>query len=200
MSLIRTDWNVVAELEQGHFATGKWHLDWLGAVPGETGRSDLLVATVPDVGRWLDELLDRWRVGWSVFDDFRYIRPVDAKLEFDTDSEFIDRAGGLALELAPRLSGCFCSIHVESRGYHEDETIERVETEIRSALEDQLGETYWSQTDGAGDDHVLIDLEIVDGTAGIAAWTSEEREKYPFLGLGVDPAQRPSRPGRSMRV
>jgi len=184
MSLIRTNWNVVAELNSGRFATGKWHLDRLGAVPGETSDPELLVATVADVDQWLDRLLDKWRVGWSIFEDFRYIRPVQDKIAFESEGELYDRAGGLVLDFAPRISGSQYALDIDARGLEDDEAEARIDRILRNILNDQLEAEHCDTIEELGVSDVVIDLEVVDGTAGVAVWTAEQRDQFPFLGFG----------------
>lgn len=200
MSLVRTNWNVVARLEPGCFATGKWHLDRVGGLPGETDDPELLVATVPDVDRWLARLLDKWRVGWSMFDDFRYIRPVRKKVAFDSEAEFYDRAGALALDFASRIAGKRVAIHAEARGFERTDPGGRICRILRRVLTDRLDVTCEQEIGALGGGDVVIDLEIVGGTAGIAVWSTEERERFPFLGLTDGSRRSGPQPTRPVRM
>ena len=183
MSLIRKDWNVVAELNAGHFETGKWHLDRLGGIPGETGHEQVLVAKVPNVDAWLDRLHEKWTVGWAIFDDFSYIRPVRYKFTFRTEGELKERAIDLAGEFAPKLAGRHFSIHIEPRGLDQPEIAARVRSELCERLTERVECSYRDAADRPNIEDAVIDVEVVEQTVGLAVWTRQELEAHPFLGL-----------------
>jgi hypothetical protein len=179
---MRSEWNVIAEPREGCFEQAKWHMYYLGTT-AEAGHGNLLIASVPDIDEMLEFLVDRSDCDMAMFQCFECIRPMHWEFDFETSEEFLDRASEMIGRLAPKLAGKRFCIRLNTRGRPLPEDEGFVENALYNSLLDRLQDSRDPGQIGRGSCDVLIDVETVGNSAGIAMWTRSELERYPFLGF-----------------
>lgn len=183
MSLTHKTWNVVATVNPSHFDPGKFDLSEFGTV-GETDIHRLLVVEVPDVDELLEKLEAKLHEPHSnFFAAVPVVRPVRRQFVFEETNDFWPKLERAARELSPALEGRVFRVCVSSFGADRALTAETVRSPLRDRLLAHLADT---ETRAASDDEspeVVLDLEVVEDTAGLAAWTRRELARYPFLRL-----------------
>ncbi len=183
MKLIRRDWNVVARARQGRFEQAKWHLGYFGTV-GETQIDDLLVVTVPDVDEILAHMADNDECDGAMFEHFEWIRPVHRKFRFGNDEQFFGKATRAIAKLAPRVADSRFCIRTTAHGTalgRDVWELDGLEDALYNAVLRGLHQRSEHATISRTDCDLLVDVEIVHRTAGLACWSRAQLQAYPFL-------------------
>jgi tRNA(Ser,Leu) C12 N-acetylase TAN1 len=111
------------------------------------------------------------------------VAPVTYKFGFASAAEFEAQAKAGILEFVPRLQGRRFHVRVHRHGPQATQSASATERLLGSILCDSLREA------GAGG-HVdfenpdaILDVETIGNEAGMALWTREDLDRYPFLKL-----------------
>lgn len=175
-------WNVVVTLEGRGFSDAVELLSYYGRV-ATTDFYNVVLLEVDD----LLELLERLRLdakGIAEVDDhLSRVLPVQRTFRFGTREELEERAKAVLSEWIPRLSGKSFYVRMHRRGKRRALSSQEIEQSLAGFVLDALDERDDPGEVDFGDPDLVVDLETVGGEAGLALWTREEIERYPFLRL-----------------
>lgn len=179
------DWNVVVTAQPRSFNRAIHALAHYADV-SKTGLYNVLVLSVPDVYRFLDDV--RERAGDDrLFDAVSHIFPVTRTFSFGDRAQFEDSARAIATEWAPGLAGKSFHVRMHRRG---------LEGQLHSMEEEQaLGVLVLEALQRAGtpgrvawdDPDAILSIETVRDRAGMALWTRADFQRYPFLLASIEP-------------
>ena len=105
--------------------------------------------------------------------------PAQEVFDFGTAEYFEARARAIALTWVPALSGKSFHVRLHRRGFKGVLSTPREERFIDEALLTALqdaGRISFTDPDA------VIQIETIDGRAGMSLWTRDEMHRYPFLG------------------
>ena len=182
MPLVLRDWNVVATVDPERFGPAKFDLMQLGRV-GETNFPGVVVMRVPGIDEFLGQLEHHLTGTSNFFEAVRTVRPVYRHFTFETPESFRSRIVEMVLQAAPSLQGRSFDARVTLRGVTEELDAESMRRDLREAICERLedeGERAVVETERAD---VVLDVESVERSGGLALWSRAEIERYPFLGF-----------------
>lgn len=180
MSLQLTDWNAVAQVDEAHFGPAKFNLLKMGTV-GETDWRDTLVLRVDDLDALLDRLERRFQADTGLFEVIRYVRPIHRHFQFDTPADFKSSVLDAALGFRSRLIGRHFDIRTSLRGSTEEFDPEEFRLRLGDVLQETLQGATTRPTPSDRLPEMLLDLETVGQTGGLACWSRPQLKRYPFL-------------------
>ena len=178
-----SDWNAVASTGEGAYTQARALLKALGKV-GDTRYHNVLVLRVGDVRAALEALRGRAEADPEVRRLVPHFVPLSVTFGFMSPGEFASRAGDAVLALVPQLAGKRFYVRMHRRGFkgrlvpHEQER--RLGDVILAAL---AGSPVAAQVGFDDPDAVLV-VETGGQRAGLAVWTRQDLERYPFLHVG----------------
>jgi tRNA(Ser,Leu) C12 N-acetylase TAN1 len=172
------DWNVVVTVSEQGFREAVRMLRKWGRVR-RTPYYNVLGMTVDDPAAFLTEFATAVAASPGIRNFISHVMPAQEAFAFDTAEEFETRARAIALAWAPRLSGKRFHVRLHRRGFKSVLSTPREERFLDEALLSALPDTC--RIDFARPDAVL-QIETIDGRAGMSLWSRDEIERYPFLG------------------
>lgn len=140
---------------------------------------NVLGMKVADPGAFLADFAASVAVQPGLLNLVSHVVPAQRTFDFATGEEFEDRARGVALGWAPRLGGKRFHVRLHRRGFKGALSTPKEERFLDEALLAALPEP--GRIDFADPDAVL-QIETIDGRAGMSLWTRDELRRYPFLG------------------
>jgi tRNA(Ser,Leu) C12 N-acetylase TAN1 len=175
-----SDWNVVASTAEGTYKNARAILKKLGMVAA-TPYHNVLVMWVTDVHEALEALRRLGETDPKIFQCVRHFVPVSAAFSFMSPEQFETRAQEAVRAFLPQLAGRSFHVRMHRRGFkgrlaqHEEER--------------RLGETILTALSASGstarvafeDPDAVVIIETVGQRAGLALWTREQLDRYPFL-------------------
>jgi len=176
-------WNVVATTYPGSYPEAKRLLRRYGEV-STTEYFNVLLLTVPDVGEFLQELEDHTSRDMTLLNAASKIIPAQESFDFQSPQEFEDKACKALDELIPRLKGCSFYVRMHRRGFKGRLVSPEEERFLDGYILSRLEEARSSGRVTFDDPDAIVTVETVGQRAGLACWSREERQRYPFLNLG----------------
>jgi hypothetical protein len=173
-------WNVVATTKPGEFNRARALLQRFGPVRG-TDYYNLLVLSVPDVRSFLEDYAARFRADPRLGTCVTRIAPAFVAFDFGSAEEFQTKAREAAIAaFAPALLGKSFHVRMHRRGLRQTAS---------SQTEKRLGHDLLQELERRGapgtvtfeDPDALLDIETVDGRAGMSLWTRDDLERFPFI-------------------
>jgi tRNA(Ser,Leu) C12 N-acetylase TAN1 len=175
-----SEWNVVASTGEGMYKKARAVLTKLGKV-GDTPYHNVLVMWVADVHEALEALRSLGENDPKVREWVRHFVPVSTAFWFMSPEQFEAKATEALNAFLPQLTGKSFYVRMHRRGFkgrlaqHEEERM--------------LGEVILGALAARGavahvafeDPDAVVVIETVGQRAGLALWTREELERYPFL-------------------
>lgn len=177
------DWNVVVTLPENTFREACHLLARWGRV-ARTRHFNVLAMTVRDPSKFLNEFEAELRQTPGLLNFVSHVIPAQATFDFDTAHEFETRARDVVCGWATRLAGKGFHVRLHRRGLkgtlstHDEERF--------------LGEAIVAALAAAGtpgrivfdDPDAVIQIETIDGRAGMSLWARDELQRCRFLGPG----------------
>lgn len=177
------DWNVVVTLPEDTFHEARHLLARWGRVR-RTRHFNVLAMTVLDPSKFLAEFEAELRQTPGLLNFVSHVIPVQATFDFDTAEEFEAHARGVVRGWTARLAGKSFHVRLHRRGFkgalstHDEERL--------------LGESIIAALAEAGtpgrivfdDPDAVLQIETIDGRAGMSLWTRDELQRCRFLGAG----------------
>ena len=177
------DWNVVVTARERGFVMTCEVLGELGRIE-RTAYYNVLVMRVDDRERFLSDLRAMVshdpRLGTFAF---ARVVPLARLFDFATPEAFETRAREAALGWLPQLAGRRFHVRMHRRGFKGALPSQEEERFLDRALLEALANRDTPGAIDFDDPDAILDVETVDGRAGLALWTREELERYPFLRL-----------------
>jgi hypothetical protein len=190
-----TDWNVIVTVRRNLRAVMS-RLRPYGVVE-RTGLDNVLVLRVPRIRQFLDQLED---ASPRLLDGLSHVIPATHVMRF-TDADTLERdARAIVLGWALELAGKRVHLRVRSR-VNPRELARRIGEALTTELERRGSRCELVTLDA----DATITLDTIDDTAGMARWTREDLDRYPFLRASLQrplhtraPLALPSAPSRGL--
>jgi tRNA(Ser,Leu) C12 N-acetylase TAN1 len=144
---------------------------------------NVLLLTVPDVGEFLQELQDYTSKDMTLLNAASRIIPAQQSFDFQSPEEFEDKACKALEELIPRLKGCSFYVRMHRRGFKGRLVSPEEERFLDGYILSRLEEAHSPGRVTFDDPDAIVTVETVGQRAGLACWSREERQRYPFLNL-----------------
>ncbi len=144
---------------------------------------NVLLLTVPDVGEFLQELEDYTSKDMTLLNAASRIIPAQQSFAFQSPEEFEDKACKALEELIPRLKGCSFYVRMHRRGFKGQLVSPEEERFLDGYILSRLEEAHSPGRVTFDDPDAIVTVETVGQRAGLACWSREERQRYPFLNL-----------------
>jgi tRNA(Ser,Leu) C12 N-acetylase TAN1 len=177
------DWNVVVTVRHD-FDRAIGLLRKLGMVT-RTGLYNVLVMRVPDVRALLDRISEL-SADEHFFDAISHVVPVTHKLSFATADDFARKAQDVVLAWCPQLAGKSLHVRMRRRGHKGELHSVELEQRIGRALFDELARRGTPARFDLHDPDAVIAIETVRDEAGLALWTRDDLQRYPFLRAAIE--------------
>jgi tRNA(Ser,Leu) C12 N-acetylase TAN1 len=174
------DWNVIVSVEPRRFRMAREVLRDLGRV-SRTPFYNILALTVADIPALLATLAEWRSLNPQVLSCVSRIAPATETFTFASREEFEAKAGKSVLTFAPRLAHKGFHVRIRRRGHKELISSHDQERLLDDAL---LAALLAAGTPGRiafEDPDAVVAVDTVGDWAGMALWTREDLERYPFL-------------------
>jgi tRNA(Ser,Leu) C12 N-acetylase TAN1 len=172
------DWNVVVTLPEQTFREASRLLGRWGAVK-RTSYYNVLGMKVEDPNHFLVDFSTAVDETPGILNFVSHVVPAQQTFEFRTAEEFEARARDIALSWAPKLARKSFHVRLHRRGFKGILSTPKEERFLDEALLAALG-TFGRI--GFEDPDAVIQIETIDGRAGMSLWTRDELRHCPFLG------------------
>jgi hypothetical protein len=175
-------WNAVVTLhpEEQALRRARGFLRQLGDVE-KTSYHNVLVMRVENARGFLRDLAVMCAAQPGILNDISRAVPLTDVFDFATPEEFEAKARGVVLSWIPALRRAFFHVRMHRRGFGGVMPSPKEERFLDEAILTAL------QADAApgkvrfDDPDFVIDVETIDGRAGMALWSREDLKAYPFL-------------------
>lgn len=172
------DWNVVVTLAEQSFREAVRLLGRWGKVR-RTAYYNVLGMKVGNPDTFLVDFASAVAASPGFLNFISHVVPSRQTFNFGTAEEFEARARAIALSWAPSLSGKSFHVRLHRRGFKGILSTPREERFLDEAL---LAVNRGASRIDFTDPDAVIQIETIDGRAGMSLWTRDERRRYPFLG------------------
>lgn len=178
------EWNVVVTTRGEGFEQAEAELGDLGAV-SRTDFFNVLVMDVDDPDAFVRRLADRARLIPDLMErTLSRVTPARRCFDFRSAEEFEERASRVAREIAPDLAGKSFYVRVHRRGFQDTLSSHEEERLIAEAVFEELEKEGLDAEVDFDDPDAVLAVETVGPRAGVAVWSREDLEAYPFLDPG----------------
>jgi len=173
-----TDWNVVVTVSEQSFREAVRLLRRWGTAR-RTDYYNVLAMKVGNADAFLADFAAAVADSPDILNFVSHVVPAHETFDFHTAEEFEARAGAIALGWAPKLHGRSFHVRLHRRGLKGVLSTPREERFLDEALLAAL--------EGVGridfeDPDFVVQVETVNGRAGMSLWTRDELRRCPFLG------------------
>ncbi len=177
----KADWNVVVTLPEKTFREACRLLGRWGTVK-RTSYYNVLAMKVKDPDRFLDDFVAAANETPGILNYVSHVVPAQQTFDFGSAEEFEARAREIALRWASRLAGARFHVRLHRRGFKGKLSSPQEERFLDDALLDALREAGGPGHISFEDSDAIIQIETIDGRAGMSLWTRDDLRRYPFLG------------------
>lgn len=176
------DWNVVITVNDDGYNKARVLLEQFGPV-SRTDYFNILLMQVSDPQQFLDQLRGEAERDPRSVAPLARVMPVFLTFDFQTPSEFEDRARQAVSAWLPTLGGKSFHVRMHRRGF---------KGKISGMEEEKFLDTYLLEELEKGgaegritfdDPDAIIALETLGTRAGLSLWTREHLRRYPLLHL-----------------
>ena len=173
------DWNVVVTVAERSFRDAVRLLGRWGTV-ARTAYYNVLAMKVANADAFLADFAAAVADTHGVLNFVSHVAPARETFDFATAEEFETRARALVIGWVPKLAGNSFHVRLHRRGFKGVLSTPREER--------FLDETLLAALEGNGrvdfeDPDFVIQIETIDGRAGMSLWTRDELRRCPFLGV-----------------
>ena len=175
------EWNVVITLPEATFREARKFLRRWGQVH-RTGFFHVLAMTVEDVDSFLAEFGEEVKKAPGIFNILSHVAPAQRTFNFSSAGEFEAKARDIAILWAPMLAGKSFHVRLHRRGFKGTLSTPKEERFLDEALLDALAAAGTPGRISFTDREAVLQIETIDGRAGISLWSREQLQRYPFLG------------------
>lgn len=174
----RAGWNVVVTLAGEGFSEAVRLLRRWGAVK-RTAYYNVIAMTVDNPDIFLGQFSAALDASPGILNFVSHVVPIQQGFDFATPEEFEARSRAIALGWAPQLGGKGFHVRLHRRGFKGVLSTPREERFLDDAL---LAALQGSGHIDFTDPDAVIQIETIDGRAGMSLWTREQLRQYAFLG------------------
>src|SRR5262249_31945130 len=147
-----------------------------------TGYFHVLAMQVDDPEGFLAEIGKEALSTPGIFNILSHVIPVQKTFVFASAEEFEAKAGEIAILWAPMLAGKSFHARLHRRGFKGSLSTPKEERFLDEALLDALEAAGAPGHIAFTDPDAILQIETIDGRAGISLWGREDLQRYPFLG------------------
>jgi tRNA(Ser,Leu) C12 N-acetylase TAN1 len=178
-ALAQADWNVVVTLPERTFQEAWRVLRKWGKVK-RTPYYNVIAMTVEDPSSFLSEFKYAVAEAPGILNFVSHVVPARQTFEFGTADEFKRQARNIAISWAPELAGKSFHVRLHRRGFHR---VLSSHVEEKSLAEELLAVLGASAHINFDDPDAIVQIETIDGRAGMSLWTREDLHDCPFFGV-----------------
>jgi tRNA(Ser,Leu) C12 N-acetylase TAN1 len=175
------EWNVVVTLPEATFREARKFLRRCGEVY-RTGHFHVLAMRVDDPEALPAEIANAAEAAPGIFNTVSHVIPAQRCFDFTTAEEFEAKARNVAVLWAPRLAGKSFHVRLHRRGFKGTWSTPKEERFLDEALLDALEAAGAPGHIVFDDPEAILQIETIDGRAGLLLWSREDLQRYPFLG------------------
>lgn len=172
------DWNVVVTVAEEGFRDAVKMLAKWGNVK-RTPYYNVLGLRVANPGSFLDDFAAAVAASPGILNFVSHVVPAQETFDFSTAEEFETQARAIALGWVPKLGGKSFHVRLHRRGLKGVLSTHREEQLVADALLAVLqgvGRVAFTDPDA------IIQIETIDGRAGMSLRTRDDIRRFPFLG------------------
>lgn len=178
------DWNVVVTLAERSFREARRLLQKWGRV-APTGYYNVLTLTVEEPNRFLADFVSRVGETPGLLNFVSHVVPAQHSFDFRDAAEFETKAREIALGWVPALTGASFHVRLHRRGFKGVLSTPQEERFLDDTLLAAIADAGAPGRINFEDPDHIIQIETIDGRAGISLWTREDLRRMPFLGLSA---------------
>jgi tRNA(Ser,Leu) C12 N-acetylase TAN1 len=175
------DWNAVVTLPEATYREARKILAKWGSIR-RTHYFNVLALTVADTARFLREFEEAVSQSPGILNVISHVVPAEAGFEFHDAAEFETQARLVALGWTARLAGKRFHVRLHRRGFKGVLSTQQEERFLDEALLAALEANGTPGKIGFDDPDAVIQIETIDGRAGMSLWTREDLQRCRFLG------------------
>ncbi len=176
------DWNVVVSVYDRGYKRARELLQEFGAV-SKTDFYNVLVMAVTDIPQMMEALRERWDTDDEVRSSLARVMPVSHSFTFQTPEEFEAKAKEAVLTWVPELAGKRFHVRMHRRGFKGKLSSQDEERFLDWFLLQNLEKAGPPGHVSFEDPDAILAVETISQRAGLALWTREDLQRYPFLHL-----------------
>lgn len=173
-------WNVVVTLPEATAPQARRVLRRWGWVH-RTGYFHVLVMAVSDPDGFVHELGEAVAETPGILNFIAHVFAAEWTFDFASVEEFERKARDLALGWVPQLAGKRFHIRLHRRGLKGVLSTPKEERFLDEALLEALNTAGTPGYIGFDDPDFVIHIETIDRRAGMALWSRDDMQRYPFL-------------------
>lgn len=177
-----TDWNVLVTLPENTFHEARRMLSRWGRIE-PTGYYNVLVMHVADPNAFLADFAAAVAETPGLLNFVSHVMPAQRSFPFDSSEVFEREASAIAFHWLPHLAGASFYIRLHRRGFKGIISTQPEERFLDELLLTALADAGTPGRINFADPDKVIQIETVDGRAGMSLWTREDMHRFPFLGV-----------------
>lgn len=175
------DWNVVVTLPEAAYREARRSLSRWGIVR-RTRYYNVLALKVTDTAAFLREFEAAVAKTPGLLNFVSHVAPAEMAFDFADAAEFERRAREIAIGWTDRLAGRRFHVRLHRRGFKGVLSTPKEERFLDDALLDALGRKGTQSRIDFEDPDAVIQIETIDGRAGMSLWMRDDLRRCPFLG------------------
>jgi tRNA(Ser,Leu) C12 N-acetylase TAN1 len=176
------DWNVLVTLPENTFHEARRILTRWGRIE-PTGYYNVLVMHVVDPNAFLADFASAVAATPGLLNFVSHVVPAQRSFSFDSSEAFDREARAGALGRLSDLAGASFYVRLHRRGSKGIISTQPEERFLDEVLLNALADAGTPGRIGFSDPDKVIQIETVDGRAGMSLWTREDLRRFPFLGV-----------------
>jgi tRNA(Ser,Leu) C12 N-acetylase TAN1 len=176
------DWNVLVTLPENTFHEARRILTRWGRIE-PTGYYNVLVMHVVDPNAFLADFASAVAATPGLLNFVSHVVPAQRSFSFDSSEAFEREARAVALGRLSDLAGASFYVRLHRRGSKGIISTQPEERFLDEVLLNALADAGTPGRIGFSDPDKVIQIETVDGRAGMSLWTREDLRRFPFLGV-----------------
>ena len=176
------DWNVVVTVHQDAYTRSCQIFSQFGEVR-RCGYYNVFLLKVPDQRKFLERLSALTTTVPELLEMVSRVMPAEITFDFEDRDSFESKARDMALRWVPMLLGKSFHVRMHRRGFHDQMSSREEERFLDEAILTALADEERPGHISFEDPDIIIDVDSVDGRAGLSCWTRDDLAKYPFLKL-----------------
>jgi tRNA(Ser,Leu) C12 N-acetylase TAN1 len=173
-------WNVVVSVNNGGLREAVESLHRFGPV-AKTEFFNVLVVQAENPQAMLDTLVEEQQSDPRRYAWINRVVPVKDGFLFQSPAEFDTKARERLLALLPKLAGKRFHVRVHRRGFKGRLAKRQEEQKLARFLLESLSAAGTNGHIDPDDPDAVVDIETVAQQAGVALWTRDQLQRYPFV-------------------
>ncbi|MCC0178174.1 hypothetical protein I4641_14420 [Waterburya agarophytonicola K14] len=177
-------WNVLIKVQKHNFSPAYLLLEKLGRVY-QSDFEDLLLVKVESIPQFLAECDRAFKKDAHLLNLFERIVPVTKTFDFQSQEEFETQAKEIVMDWIPMLADKKFYVRMHRIGFKDRIDRHEEETFLDLVILQELENIGKPGQIGGVDPDMIVAVETVTERAGLACWTRQDLQAYPWLGSGL---------------